>query len=500
MRRGSTTLILLFLTACGGDDGGPPVTPDAEEAPPDGPWAAPAVAITSHQDGQRITGSRDVTVAGVIDSWAPIDDVTVTVDGVPVDVTYDDASFSAAITLDDGTSTIAVTATSAAGDGSDTVDLVYPFVPLTTFQAAARVLGQPDFTTGAVPVEVTASTIPFPYGHVAWDGATLYVNSSDQNRVLGFVGFPAADNQAADFAIGQPDLTTADPGTGAAGMEYPQTIEVLGDRLYVLDWSGSRIMAWSTAPTTSGEPADFAIGQADLDSLVTGCAQEQTRYPDDFFIGAGKMIVSDSENHRVLVYNTIPTSSGALPDLVLGQSDFVHCTFNDDDQDGFTDGATARTLENPVGAWTDGTRLFIADSNNHRVLGWNTFPTTSFQPADFVLGQPDFTAESPATSATGMNRPKEVTSNGNQLVVGEQDNSRVLVWNTVPTAATPPDVVLGQGDFVHGAFNDDDQDGVSDAAPSARTFHGPDGVQFVGTALAVSDLSNHRILFFGELP
>ena len=35
--------------------------------------------------------------------------------------------------------------------------------------------------------------------------------------------------------------------------------------------------------------------------------------------------------------------------------------------------------------------LFVADTQNNRVMVWNTLPTKNNQPADFVLGQPNFT-------------------------------------------------------------------------------------------------------------
>merc|ERR1712023_166355 len=87
----------------------------------------------------------------------------------------------------------------------------------------------------------------------------------------------------------------------------------------------------------------------------------------------------------------MPTQSGTLPDIVLGQNSLDHCIANDDNQDGDTDSQpSARTFDVPAGAWTDGEKLLVIDSTNNRVLVWNTFPTENFEPADLVLGQPDF--------------------------------------------------------------------------------------------------------------
>jgi hypothetical protein len=84
-----------------------------------------------------------------------------------------------------------------------------------------------------------------------------------------------------------------------------------------------------------------------------------------------------------------------------------------------------------------------------------------------------------------------------QLFIADNGNNRLLVWNSFPTSSfAPANVVLGQGDFIHKTENDDNQDNVADASPSARTLKGPAGVNLVGTQLFVSDLNNSRILMY----
>lgn len=509
----------LVAAACG--DGGstspdaPPTDlPDAaafdaplsDVAPPDAtpPDANSSVTVTivTPTDGQRVLGSRVITVSGTLASTRPIADVVVDLGGVVApDVTFDQTSFSAEVTLGDRWQSITVTATDAGGfPGTAFATVDYPFVALTTFAPAQLVLGQPDFVTRPDRA-VDASSIPYPYGFGAWHDGVLYWPSSDHNRVLGWRGFPARANEPADFALGQPDLATSTIGSGAAGMDFPQSVVVADGKLFVLDWGGSRVLVWNTPPTTTGVAADYVIGQASLDATATGCTQALTNYPDDFFVAGGRVFVSDRENHRLLIWNTIPTASGVPPDVVLGQGDFTHCTANDDDQDGVTDAApSARTLRDPIGVWSDGTRLALVDQSNHRVLVWNTVPTASFTPADVVLGQPDFTSATPGTAADALRSPSEVTSNGNQFVIGDGGNHRVLIWDQLPAPGTPPDVVLGQSDASHGAPNDDDQDGTEDATCSARTLRGFVSPHFTDRALIVSDIDNSRALVFGELP
>jgi hypothetical protein len=69
-------------------------------------------------------------------------------------------------------------------------------------------------------------------------------------------------------------------------------------------------------------------------------------------------------------------------DIVLGQADFTHAVV--------TDPPTASSLRGPQGVWIQDGKLFVADSQDYRILIWNTIPTSNNQPADLVLGQSSF--------------------------------------------------------------------------------------------------------------
>ena len=54
----------------------------------------------------------------------------------------------------------------------------------------------------------------------------------------------------------------------------------------------------------------------------------------------------------------------------------------------------------------------------------------------------------PLLSQTGMNNPTQIASDGNVMAVSDTDNNRVLIWKQIPTSnQQPADVVLGQPDF-----------------------------------------------------
>ena len=54
--------------------------------------------------------------------------------------------------------------------------------------------------------------------------------------------------------------------------------------------------------------------------------------------------------------------------------------------------ANASNMHWPSTVYSDGERLFVADTRNNRILIWNSIPTQTNQPADIVVGQQDFTS------------------------------------------------------------------------------------------------------------
>jgi hypothetical protein len=362
--------------------------------------------------------------------------------------------------------------------------------------AGARVIGQNDFTSNLPHQDGSPgpATLDGPWGNPVLAGGTLYVGDLFSNRILGFNGLPTQNGAEASFVLGQQNFTTTTEGSGRGGFTSPEGLSSEGTRLALADKGNHRVLLFNTLPTSTAAEADLVLGQPDFTSTGSQCGATSMRLPEDVSLRAGKLIVADTANHRVLIWNTPPTVNEATPDLVLGQRSFTTCASNDDNGDGTSDGApTASTFFYPAGVWTDGTRLMVADTDNHRVLLWNTFPTTHGQPADVVLGQPDFTSRATATTAQGMNSPYIVNSTGQQLFVAEYQNHRVLVWNQLPTApGTAADVVLGQPDFT----SNNRGDPAPGNAPSAKSLYQPSGVLLASPYLVISDYGNNRLLVF----
>lgn len=259
--------------------------------------------------------------------------------------------------------------------------------------------------------------------------------------------------------------------------------------------------------------ADTVLGQKDFNATDVAISQTGMRLPTAVASNGQILAVADTENNRVLIWNSIPSSIAAPADIVLGQEKF------DSIQQPIV--VTASSFRGPQGVWIQNNRLYVADTQNHRVLIWRTIPTRNNQPADVVLGQgnfttapePDLTRLSTAAKATALLNPVSVTSDGSHLFVTDLGFQRVLIWNSIPDAnAAPADVVIGEPDmstFVEGgndvqkmcASTGTDADGKATYPPMcAATLSFPRFALSDGTRLYVADGGNDRVLIFNTIP
>jgi hypothetical protein len=419
---------------------------------------APSIEVTSPQIGSNVTGSADVTIAGEVSSDTVRVEVTQIIDAEATDppITFDanlsGTSFTADLTLGDNANTVSTMAED--GVGNSTLlrfTLFYPVLALTNGMSASYVIGQNTFSANDANQggNVAGNTLSGPLGTlVEWRNTRLYIPDTGNHRVLGFNEVPTASNISANFAIGQDNLTSAIPGTSATDFTSPAGVFVTDTQFFVADTGNNRVLVWDSLPVDGVTAANYVVGQTDFDSAATGCSATALAGPSSVFVVNDKLVVADNLNQRVLIWNTIPTANGVAADIVIGQQNFDFCLPNDSDGDGVTDTLTASTLNNPGGIWTDGAKLLVADTGNNRVLLWTTFPASNGQAADVVLGQVDMVSAIAQLSQSGLSGPKSVTSNGNQVVVADSGNARVLIWNTFPTINQPDaDIVIGQADF-----------------------------------------------------
>jgi len=196
---------------------------------------------------------------------------------------------------------------------------------------------------------------------ITTDGKNLYVtDSSNTIRKIDL-----ASTKVSTVA-GTPGTTGPDDGIqGAARFNLPQHITTDGPNLYVTDFTSSTIrrieLATGAVTTIAGKFEPGGAGVLEVDS--PGGTGETARFnqPNGITTDGFNLYVTDSYYNTVrkIVLNSATRYSGPVTTIAGGSSGPVG---------GLTDDIGALAKFNfPIGITTDGTSLFIADNQNHRI-------------------------------------------------------------------------------------------------------------------------------------
>lgn len=287
----------------------------------------------------------------------------------------------------------------AQANGSVTSTLAY----FSNGQSATNVIGQADLVSGSANRGVfppTANTFSFPSG-VATLGSRLYVSDLGNHRTLGFNAVPTSADTGANFVVGQSSFAGAGTGTTANRFNSPRGAGAGNGLLAIADQNNHRVQLFNPAPTSSDPSATVALGAAGTASQGNqNCTASDLNGPITAAVVNNRVIVADSGNGRVLIWNSIPSASYAAADIVIGKATKTGCGGS---------APAANSLASPFGVWSDGTRLLVVDRNNSRVLLWNTFPTTDGQAADVALGQPSLTDSTGLSGQANLSLPTRFT-------------------------------------------------------------------------------------------
>lgn len=302
-------------------------------------------------------------------------------------------------------------------------------------------------------------------------------------------------------------------------MYAPRGVWLDDDRLIVADTGNHRVLIWhglgGDVPASHSD-ADVVLGQPDVSTegaQAGGRGPENgMRLPTGLLVHDGHLVVADAWNHRLLVWNDVPTASDTAPDVIIGQSGPTDVDENRGGECG------PLTFYWPFGiAMIDG-MFWVSDTGNRRVLGWHGIPEPADEPA-VVLGQataherdenrgqigPD-SFRWPHDMA-GLSRPGEPT----RLLIADAGNHRVLGWTGQPTADQPADFIFGQTDFETGSefpYGPQSADGMrfpyaidaitlaDPAAPGTGEF----GASREASIMALADTANNRVLIWDDVP
>ncbi len=324
------------------------------------------------------------------------------------------------------------------------------------------VLGQPDFITTDAPSPPRADSMNQPSGlTVGYDGI-LYVSDTGNHRVLVFVPWNICDFY-----------------------EYY-------DDIWCIEADGYEFSDYFVPVFTTWMNADYALGQPDLTTgTLRAAAQNSLNHPMGVVTDVNdNLVVADRDNNRVLIYEW-PLSDGQDAVWIVGQ------TADNGKVGNFTsteapNPPTRLSLNGPtsVAAGTLGNELYVADTGNNRVLVFTDDPIDGF--ADAVIGQPDYISKGAGVGETRLDGPTGLKMDaGNRLFVADRNNNRVLFFDQVQPDGNA-DGVIGQPDF---ASNGANNGGIGPATLSAPTGIATDAY-FMDVYIA--DRGNNRVLQYSQ--
>ena len=360
---------------------------------------------------------------------------------------------------------------------------------------AEGVLGQPDLT-GSV-AGTTASTMHGPWS-LAFDArGNLYVDDSQNHRILRFNNASAkANGAAADGVFGQPNFTSGDPGipASASNMYWPQGVAVdKRGNLYVGVYNQSRVMRFDSAATkANGAAANVVFGQTSLTTGAQGTTQTTMMYTAGVAIDTnGTLWVVDNGNNRVLRFDSAwSKSTGAPANGVLSAATFTanygdltsptdvcvemdgtlwvavqggvakyvnaKAKANGADPDLYITGLTATSpIQTAQGVSVDTAgNLYVAIQTTYRAVRYNKAKSkTAPVYADVVFGKPDFSViQQNTVSSTGLSHPSDIAVDAatGKVFVADTYNDRVLRYGSVHSLTTgqAAEAVFGKSDFI----------------------------------------------------
>jgi sugar lactone lactonase YvrE len=318
---------------------------------------------------------------------------------------------------------------------------------------------------GAAPgADGTGAAARFNYpGHTTTDGTNLYVADSSDYTIRKIV---IATGAVTTLAGKSGEWGFVD-GTGAdARFGYPVDITTDGTNLYVTDTDNYTIrkIVIATGAVTS------LAGSGNSGNRDGTGAQALFQSPVDITTDGTNLYVTDDSNNNirkiVIATRVVTTLAGSV------------------NSRGSADGTgTAALFSNPSGITTDGTNLYVADSNNNKIrkIVIATGVVTSFTGvADTQMGSA--AVDGAAVDAT-FSYPQGITTDGTNLYVADSNNNKIRK------------IVIATGEVssVTGAANAYVSAGRTDGAAVDASFDYPYGITTDGTSLYVSDDNNSTI-------
>lgn len=372
--------------------------------------------------------------------------------------------------------------------------------PLATNMSAALTLCSTSLTSVERPNPEMAC-----YGYGAAVNSNGVVAAPSGAAVYIFDPAPATNGQSAAVCLGQANCSVGKPQCNRGGAVAANTLcgaksaAFLSDgRLVVADGGNNRLLVFDP-PFTNGMNASLVLGQSSMTANIIPTSPSAASFklalvPSDAEAGYAAVaatddaiVLSDPFFNRVLIW-PYPGLNGEAATHVIGQPSFT------------TSGSSlsATGLRQPHGVAVGGGNLYVADSQQNRVLRF-AWPVIRNGPAALsVLGQPDFvTSHLKATPRTfGADNVSGLAFNQTTggVYIGDNDNNRIMYWSSRIDAHSggAATKVIGQPGF-----------GIDDYRCNRGGTAGPDticdprelGIDSANNVYVV-DRGNNRILKF----
>ncbi len=274
----------------------------------------------------------------------------------------------------------------------------------------------------------------------------------------------------------------------------PRGVFVANHMLFVSDTARNRVFIWNTIPTKEYQEPDVILGQVEVNEIGRnsgGDANESTLlYPSGIWSDGKKLVVADAWNHRVLIWNTIPTKNAQPADVVLGQENFYSNLPNG----AIGNDPNSQSLNWPYGVFSDGNSLWIADTGNRRVLFFKDIPTHNYAKADDVIGKPNLNTRDYENNEPIWPYSIKINDKGN-LAIADTQFYRILVWSDKNDAFNKQaDIIIGQENFDNSGQNQ------FRLSPEKHTLNWTYDACFYKDGILVNDTGNSRILGFHNIP
>ncbi len=307
-----------------------------------------------------------------------------------------------------------------------------------------------------------AATFDFPMG-ITTDGINLYVADYSNHKIRKIVIATGAVSSFTGIANSAGVIGATDGAGSVATFSNPAAVTTAGGTLYVADTHNSIIRTVALSSAVVGTKAGSAYG---IDG--TGMAAA-FNLPGGITSDGTNLYVVDMANHKI---RKIVIATGVVTTLAgTGGA-------------GATDGAgLAATFYYPHGITTDGTNLYVVDTNNNKIRKI----VISSGVVSSLTGVVNTAGVAGAVDGTGVtasfNNPDGITTDGTNLYVADMGNNkirRIVIASGVVSSITGVANTAGAG-------------GAADGAGAAATFSYPQGITSDGSNLYVAEALNYKI-------